>query len=178
MARSMNVGGRQITLADIFKNCEEDGDCRVWKGSVAIGSDRPVWGGTHDDRTGVRRLVAMLTTGKPVPRGLYACVGCDTPRCVAHFSIVNRTGQASIARERGTLGGAKQSVAQAIAKRRDGKLTYEAVARMRERRAEGATLKQIGSEFGVHTSFAHRVVTGKAWAPIGGASVFNLGTAR
>ena len=42
------------------------------------GADRPVWGGTHHDRTGVRRLVARLVTGKPVPNRMYACAGCET----------------------------------------------------------------------------------------------------
>ena len=178
MAKSMIVGGRDITLADIFERCDEDGDCRIWKGAIASGSDRPVWGGTKYDRTGVRRLVAMLTTGKPVPPRMYACAGCDTPHCVAHFAIVNRTGQAAIARERGTIGGPKHSAALAIAKRRDSKLTYADVERMRALRADGATLKTLGETFGVHLSMAHRIVTGKAWAPVGGASVFNLGTAR
>ena len=162
-------------LKDILARCERDGDCWVWQ--LAMTTDgRPIW---HYQlkRTPlvVRRLVWELKNKQPMPAGRYACAGCDTPGCVIHVQALTRSEQMYLASAKGRVGGPQHAASLAKAKRRTStKLTAEKAEAMRLKRAEGATYKALANEFGVHLSFAARVCTGTAWAPLGGASAFTF----
>lgn len=165
----------KITKANILARCEPDGDCQVWK--LSMSSDgRPLW---RFDQKGrqfpVRRLMWELEHGRPMPLGRYACAACDTYGCVVHVKALTRSEQMLAAAATGAVGGPRHSAALAKARRRmSTKMNPEKVERMKQRRLEGATYPQLAIEFNVHTSFAHKVCTGRAWAPIGGASAFTF----
>ena len=159
-----------ITLDKIFQHCEQEGDCQVWRLSVSNGG-RPVW--HHRPSGSVRRMVWELEHGKPMRAKHYACSTCDTPLCVSHVKSLNRSQQMLLASSRGRTGGPNHSAKLAQLKRSQStKLDAGKVELMKKRRAEGATYAQLGVEFGVHLSFAHRICKGGAWSPIVGSSVF------
>ncbi len=84
---------------------------------------------------------------------------CDVPSCVnpSHLflgtqreNIADRDAKGRQARNRGELCGKS-------------KLTAANVAVIRERRANGATLKDLGAQFGVHLMTIHGVVSHRTW---------------
>ena len=137
--------------------------CFTWRQTCLV---------SHPSRP-VRRMVWELIHDKPMRSKHYACCTCDTPLCVFHVKSLNRSQQMLLASSRGNTGGPKQSAKQAQSKRSQStKLDAGKVELMKKRRAEGATYAQLGVEFGVHLSFAHRICKGGAWSPIVGSSVF------
>ena len=165
----------KITKANILARCEPDGDCQVWQ--LTMSSDgRPLWRFDQKGRQHpVRRLMWELQHGKPMPKGRFACAGCDTYGCVVHIKALTRSEQMLAASAAGRTGGPKHSAALARARRRlSTKMTTEKVEQMKLRRADGASYPHRAREFGVHTSFAHKVCTGLAWAPVVGASAFTF----
>ena len=162
----------KISMSEILKRCEADGDCQVWQFYVTS-DGRPIWHHKVGAKPPVRRLVWELRNKQPMPAGRYACASCDTPRCVTHVQALTRSEQMLLASSRGRIGGPQHSANLAITRRRlSTKMTAEKVEQMKQRRDDGATFAQLAAEFGVHLSFAHRICNGGAWAAIGGASAF------
>lgn len=162
-----------ITLDEILSKCFEEGDCWVWGGSMSS-DGRPLWNTTHKRCIPVRRLVLELRSGRPMPAGRYASCTCNTRGCVWHAVALTRSQHMKKAGREGRLGGPKHAAALALAKRRTGKMNPEKVQRLKQMREAGATYHQLAAEFQIHFSLAHRICTGKAWAPVAGASVFTF----
>ena len=162
----------KISMAEILKRCEADGDCQVWQGAVSI-DGRPMWPHRGGKRPPVRRLVWELQHRRPMPAGLRACAACDTPLCVIHVVALTQGELLWRASARGRLGGPQHAASVSLARRRMSKnMSAEKAALMRIRRDEGATYVKLGAEFGVHPGTAHDSCTGESWAPISGASAF------
>ena len=162
----------EISMAEIMRRCEPDGDCQVWQFSVSI-DGRPMWPHRGGKRPPVRRLVWELQNCCPMPAGRRACAACETPLCVIHVVALTQSELLWRASARGRLGGPKHAASVSIARRRMSKImSAEKAALIRLRRDEGATYSQLGAEFGVNQSTAHDICTGESWAPISGASAF------
>lgn len=162
-----------ITMGQITAKCYEEGDCLVWGGSMSS-DGRPIWHMTHKRSVPVRRLMIELREGRPLLAGHYASCSCTTRGCVLHAIELTRSDHMKKAAKNGLIGGPKHSAALALAKRRTGKMSAEKVERLKQMREGGATYHQLAAEFQIHHSLAHRIVHGKAWAPVASASVFTF----
>lgn len=161
------------TMVQITARCYREGDCLIWGGSLSS-DGRPLWNMTSKRGVPVRRLVIELREGRPLQAGFYASCSCTTRGCVSHAIALTRKEHMLKASREGRIGGPKHATALAMAKRRTGKLNPEKVKRLRAMREAGATYHQLAAEFKIHHSMAHRICTGKAWAPVAGASVFTF----
>jgi hypothetical protein len=132
--------------------------------------------------------VAYIVTYGPIPDGMFVCHRCDNPPCCRPDHLFLGTQRENLADMKrkgrsatGDRNGARthperftydrraywrhHPAARAIGERSPtSKLTWVLVRAMRTRYAGGGvTLKQLGSEFGVSTKQAHRVVRGENW---------------
>lgn len=158
------------TLQEIEARCKVVGWCMVWVGTRAgrEGRDiRPVWHKTKGQQFSVRRLVLEHRTGEPLPSNRYACCVCPYGHemCITHLKACTRQEQMLRASANGRLlKGPERTARNAAAQRPIApKMTMAKAEAMRARRAEGATYHQLGEEFGVHFSMAHRICAGRAW---------------
>lgn len=163
-------------LADLYSNCDEVGDCRLWRGRV--NSDgAPVINIERCD-TRVRRTVYTLVHGQ-IPAERYVIAKCWNGRCISEACLqaVTRKRQMQLASEQGRLFN-PQATAKKMQRGRAAahvKLDMDKARRMRALRLDGATLPKLAAQFGVHVSLVHRVVTNQAWREnLPGNSVFNF----
>lgn len=86
-----------------------------------------------------------------IPAGLYVCHHCDNRRCVRPDHLF--------------LGTHAENMADAARKGRlASKLTEADVRAIRRRVAAGEPATHVSTSFGVHPSYATRIVHGRAWA--------------
>ncbi len=87
----------------------------------------------------------------PIPSGLYVCHHCDNRRCVRPDHLF--------------LGSHAENVADAARKGRlASKLTEADVREIRNRVAAGEPAARVSRSFGVHSTYAGRIIRGLAWA--------------
>lgn len=108
------------------------------------------------------RLAYALSVG-PFDQSLDVCHVCDNPPCVnpAHLRLgTHQENMADmVAKGRGVKG-------ERVGK---SKLSADKVLRMREKYAGGGySSRTLALEYGVNRSVAYRIVSGKAWAHVGG----------
>ncbi|MDO8251423.1 MAG: hypothetical protein Q7T78_17120 [Rhodoferax sp.] len=79
---------KEITLADLLKHVEDDGECLIWT-SYAKNGKFPQWS-VAGKLQSARRAVYELVHG-PVPAGYWVGVSCGCDLCVHPDHVVSRT---------------------------------------------------------------------------------------
>ena len=127
--------------------------------------------------------VAWELTNGPIPKGKQVCHKCDNPICVrpTHLFIGSQSENIRDMDRKGRRPkrpNAKMPTGDDHWRRRNpelgargeraggSKLNAEQVTEIRRRYAEGATLHQLGDEFGVSFTNIHMVVTRRTWRHI------------
>lgn len=167
---------KPLTIELIHSRCDEVGDCWIWTGALTgPGYPSMTYGGKRG--MNLRREVLRIE-GRPSPAGHRVINTCLNPKCLnpAHLKSLTPAQFNAWLGRRGRLSTPAVKAARTRSARDlRAKLTIEAARAIRARRAEGATIEQLGAEFGVHKSLAARICRGEAWreAPAG-ASVFTM----
>lgn len=152
----------------IEAKCKQVGPCLVWQGATSSGREpRPIWHIARQRVLPVRRLLLEHRNGEPLLANQYACCVCpfDTAGCVTHIKALTRKQQVAIAIAQGKVlsGEARSAINREAARKVPRKMTLELADALRQRRQEGATYCQLGSEFGIHFSMAARICKNAAW---------------
>lgn len=154
------MGGKHGPVAERFwrKVSKTDG-CWLW----TAGLDGHGYGQVFDGEKGARahRVSWMLTIGE-IPEGLSVLHKCDVRTCVNPEHLF--------------LGTIADNVSDMVTKGRNvvhrgeghgmAVLTKDDVARLRARRKDGATCRQLASEFGISNTQAKRIVRGEQWRDV------------
>lgn len=154
-------------IASVLKRTKMVGACRVWQGSMTTNGAPQVFNVETRKWTPVRRLVIEHRLGEPMPAGKRAAWTCNTPGCIEHCEAMSAKDYMAVSVRLGRVTVPKARIGKIMATKRAKSTTMndERAAAIRERRAQGATYKEIGAEFGIHLSMAHKVCAGLAWAP-------------
>jgi hypothetical protein len=160
-----------MTLAElgvyVVGRCRRDDACLLWPGAVNTGG-RPVFRmaccGTRDPR-----VVLWTASGRKLKHGhVFSKPSCGEMRCLepAHQRYMLRTEAIQHAARLGLLSsGLRHSAAIRAGQIRRGKgpkVPEQTVQAMRARYAETANAALVAREFGVHHSYAHRIVKNQA----------------
>lgn len=101
----------------------------------------------------------------PVPPGLFVCHRCDNPPCCNPAHLFLGTARDNMrdkdAKGRGRYVGAHSPLRGERHPR--AKLTWEAVASIRERHAAGAAIRGLARGFGVSQKAIQKIVRGEHW---------------
>lgn len=150
------ASGHHITLADLQKRTEPEGECLLWTGYVdGVGSAQwRIAGKLYL----VRRLLWELTRGT-VPKKHQVGVRCGIPACVHPDHLVSRT-RGSV--QRGVPKSPMQILRTAMAHRAKAstKLTVESAADIR---TGAETVSEAARRHGISVSRASRIRRGQAW---------------
>ncbi len=112
---------------------------------------------------GAHRLSWIFTNG-PIPEGLYVCHHCDNPRCVRPDHLFlgtskdNQVDASRKGRSRGRVGHGEHN--------NHARLTADKIRLIFERRAQGATHKQIAQEFGICKTSVSYILRGIYWSSV------------
>ena len=159
--------------------------CWLWDGGIDGNGYGAIRIGTHR-RVSAHRLSYVLERGQ-IPDKLEVCHSCDVPRCIRpeHLFIGTRRDNCMDAARKGRLGiargehsGARLHPERIARGERHGGaiLTETEVISMRAMREGGATYRVIGSRFGVTTSAAYDVCSGRRWKHVkGNTTCLHLG---
>lgn len=143
-----------VSMDRILGRTRENGDCMDWAGYAIEGKvpqirvDYKCWP--------VRRLVWQLVHG-PVKSATWVGTSCGNPLCVNPDHLVARTRSKAF---KGTAKTVVQRVSIASARRKNGKVTAEAV---REIRSSGESNVALAARFGVSHSYISKIRLGKSW---------------
>lgn len=144
-------------MAAIAANSVEEGDCLIWLGGSAKVPHIHIQG----KKMNIRMLLALLRGDPMVPGSFFGC-SCGVPKCIAEEHIVQRTRKQHAAHfgAQGAYSGPVKTAKMAATKRAKSKLDDEKVAAIR---ASDKTLKELGEEFGVASSYIGYIRAGKLW---------------
>lgn len=109
------------------------------------------------------RVAYRLTYGE-LPDGVVVRHRCDNPPCCNPADLVTGTQLDNIRdmHDRGRASGGRLHRPGEAGP--NAKLTAAQVAALRQRRADGATVRVVAAEFGISISQVSRICTGKRWA--------------
>lgn len=137
-----------MNLDEIYRECEEVGDCLEWQGYVTKHGE-PV-----RSEKKIRRLVWEQTQG-PIPDGMVVTYGdkCAST-CLCHLKLTTKR---QIARRTGKLGGfssPERVAAITLGRRKNSKYPQELVNQIRYSALDPAA---AAKEFGVSRAYVYRV---------------------
>lgn len=138
--------------------CQKTDGCWIW-----VGARKPSGYGNfylNGRYLGSHQAAYLLHIG-PIAGGLYVCHRCDNPSCVNPEHLFLGTpseNQADMA-----VKGRAVGIREGGERHPNSKLTKEAVALIREKRKEGALLKELAAEFGVSESNISVICSSKGW---------------
>lgn len=168
----MSING--WTAEALLARTVEEGDCLLWKGSMAS-TNIPTVCVEADARRSVRRLLWQMLNG-PIPANKFASCSCGEPRCVApeHLVLMTKRQIAKRTAKTGVFANHVRVAKIAATKRAASPITWDDVARIRSApRGQGLA---IAKELGVSQMTVWRIRHHKSWKqPPSGFSVFSLG---
>ena len=142
----------------IWSQCEECGDCLLWRGAVDS-HGTPMMRKGQPKTDSVRRVLVRALGRNP--NGKIATTRCGNKLCMAEGHVVLWTRKQLQQRSMGKKAG---DVAWGLAVRRGReptcKLSMEAA---RNIRAEGLTARQVMERYGVSEFAAYSVIRGRSW---------------
>lgn len=160
--RGLAVGGpdRLIATTDDHDQTFRDGAaggpaCFEWP----FGRDGYGYGCTTNNgkKDRAHRVQWERANGRPVPDGHVVRHSCDNQACINPDHLILGT-QADNIGDQATHG------RKAMGSRKGGaKLTEDAVAKARAKRAEGSSLRELSIEFGVHEGTMAQACRGDTW---------------
>lgn len=144
-------------MAAIAERSVEEGECVLWLGGSAKVPHVHIQG----KKTNIRMLLALLRGDPIVPGSFFGC-SCGNPKCIAEEHIAQRSRKQHAAHfgKQGAYSGPAKTAKMAATKRAKSKLDDEKVAAIR---ASTKTLKELGEEFGVASSYVGYIRAGKLW---------------
>lgn len=150
------VDREALFWSKVDKAAGPDG-CWLWTGLLARGG----YGRFNIEGRYVRahRLAFHLATGVD-PGDLYVCHHCDTPLCVnpAHLFLgTHADNMADMRTKRRNPAGADHHTTT---------VTDVDVVEIRQRRAEGQTLKSIGNDYGLSEATVSRIANRISWSHV------------
>lgn len=152
---------RELTLTNILAECEEYGECLLWKGVMSCGSPVVYHKGKYKQ---CRRLVYEATADEKIPQGYLATVCCEEPRCLNFFHLRLRThkqiGRANA--KAGKYSTPQRRMAIALGRRRS-KTAKLDEAKVREIRASTDPCSVEAKKHGINKSMVARIRRGQAW---------------
>lgn len=147
--------------------------CWCWSLSVnGVGMPSASIGGKRS--VPVRRWAWQKVNGPAGKRRVVSTCGHVTCVNLEHLAALTASQVNRMMSRQGRFVTTAFRHARREAGRKNSKLSVESVAKIRQRRAEGATLKVIAKEFDVHFSAVSKICRGESWADLApGASVFS-----
>lgn len=145
----------------VYARCEEQGECRIWKGATQRNGSSPSMNWKGRVRA-VRRLLLESSVGLP-PVGKQASYTCGNKRCVtlAHLAYLDRSEIRARCHADMTAGVRRvRSIRICAAVRGKRKLDHEKVEAIRT--AEG-TQRQRADRFGVSQATVSTIDRGETW---------------
>lgn len=129
-----------------------DTACLLWPGAT---NDHG-YGLTKRNGENYAHRAAWVEVNGPIPGGMHVCHHCDNPPCIrpAHLFIGTPTDNMRDMAVKGRAG------ARFNEKSSNFRVPSEVVQQIRSRRATGASLRTVGREFGVTSSYVHWVTKG------------------
>lgn len=143
-----------MNLEEIYRECEEVGDCLEWQGYVTKHGE-PV---TSEKK--IRRLVWEQTEG-PIPDGMVVTYGnsCTSSRCLCHLRLVTKRQIAQRTGKQGGFSSPERAAAITIGRRKQSKYPQELVEQIRYSSLLPA---DAAKEFGVSRSYVYKVRANEA----------------
>ncbi|MBV8666706.1 MAG: HNH endonuclease [Burkholderiaceae bacterium] len=140
---------------------KEPSGCWQW-----VGAKKPTGYGNfymNSRYMGAHCASYLLFSGE-IQEGKFVCHKCDNPSCVnpEHLFLGSPKENMRDMMSKGRAIG----IAQGEEAHPESKLTAKNVVEIRQLRAGGETLKNIGARFGITESNVHYIVTGKTWCHV------------
>lgn len=162
------------TLADIHANCDEVGECLLWRGATN-GAGAP-YANISGKSTNLRKYVRELVHGPSQP-GRMHIMKCDNPGClvVSHIALLTKKEFGRKLAKTGVYSTPKRSAAIIAGRRASGKQLKLTMEKARQIRSDPRKAADVAAELGVSIGTVHQVRQGVAWREgVTGASVFSL----
>lgn len=145
----------------LLENVRIDGDCRIWAGSTTGSGDPEVmW---NRKRYPSRRLLGQLL-GMCRDPSYVSWTSCGNKRCMApeHIRFGTRKQMGLAMRRHGVyLTGSQRSLVSCLGRAPKAKLPITERRKVMALRAQGHTLQQIASVYGVHFDTVSKAI--RAW---------------
>lgn len=156
MGRPALTAGQFWAKVDKTPGHGPNGDCWPWTGFISTrGYGISAIPGTGTSTTAQR--VALMLSGVKLEPGQQGCHRCDYPPCCRPDHLFAGTAAENMADMRA------KGRSQAGERNGLAKLTTGDVIAMRRGRAEGKTLAQLATEFGVTIGTVRPAVLGRTW---------------
>jgi hypothetical protein len=147
------------TPETFWARVDQSGECWPWTGATdhATGYGRLQY---HGRQVTAHRLAFELTSGQPIPDGLYVCHSCDNPPCCnpAHLWLGTHTDNLHDSSVKGRMHPGELH-GNAI-------LTGAQVGEIRIRLAAGERGASVAREFGVRPNTIYNIAKGRTWAQL------------
>lgn len=162
-----------ITLEQIYRQCEEVGDCLEWRGYVAQGSPR-VYDKEADKYHMVRRLVVEQERGHTIPKRIRCSPKCENSLCVldAHIVLLSYSQLGRIVSKAGKYSTPAVKAKKTLCRRRRADLKLD-MDKARAIRASELNSSKEAEKHGCSAALVRAIRCGRVWREdVSGASVF------
>jgi len=141
----------------LWANVDKSGDCWTWTATLNPSGYGSVRVGTTSI---LAHRAAYLLSGGTLGKGDCVCHRCDNPKCCnpSHLFISDHRGNMGDMRQKGRRKGIGTGTANGRAK-----LTAKFAAEIREKKANGALLRELAPMYGVGLSTIGRACRGENW---------------
>ncbi len=154
----------QATVASIYEQCTEVGDCQLWTGGTTEGGYPRMHNGTR--QVTVRRVLAAMKLGRPLtPREMASCT-CGEIKCLEwdHIRVADISTIRAEAGAKGNYSHPTKGMRISLARRKVSKLNEQ---RVREIRASTDPSHIEAVKHGVSPSMVRRIRAQDRWREIG-----------
>lgn len=150
----------QATVASIYAQCTELGECRLWTGGKTEGGYPRMYNGER--QVTVRRVLAGMKIGRPLkPREMASCT-CGEITCLEwdHIRVADISTIRAEAGAKGNYSHPTKGMRISMARRKDSKLNDQ---RVRDIRDSTDPSHIEAAKHGISPSMVRRVRAGDRW---------------
>jgi hypothetical protein len=150
------------TVESMLASAQEEGDCRLWMGSMGTTKTPQVW---HEGKmVAVRRLLRTLA-GEETPPGVYVCASCRDQRCIEpQHTILRYPGSHYKAMAKAAHTGTHKTIRRTRLSewRRANPIKLDA-DRANAIRGDDRCYREIAATFGISKDMVGKIKRGQLW---------------